>query len=473
MLSVIIPVYNRLENLKLCLASLAQQINPPDFEVIVVDDGSTDGLTGDWVADLNFDGMSGGKSTAWNWLGYLSGGPNKGFRGGRARNIGAFNANGDRYIFVDSDVVLNENALAAYAKASEAQPDCIIVGQYHWLPPVDWFEPELLWKAPSFDSLMQTVMSRQLLLSIPNDSPFGPDIRSADFTDDLTAIRKGSGLGALSGNISYPKNLFWQLGGFDERIVGHGGEDADLGLTADEAGTDWLFYKSIFGFHVWHPRDQKANSREVQANITFIDAKHGVGKYANAKKWTDSQDWSDPIHYHKHLSASLLKIGFDPQVYAYRENHYIKLSDPKWLIELGFKWDDVELVEPEFFADKIYSGDTQPLGPIVVQQVVSEPEVKLEPVVGDVPVIDDKAKHPSYYKKSNAGSILLREEHSETVFAVRNDYRMGINHPEWIIWLQFTPDQITVVADGYLKKFFEVGQTPDVNQIYTGEINRG
>jgi GT2 family glycosyltransferase len=46
--SFIIPTYNRLEALKLCLARLEAQ-SCKDFEVIVVDDGSTDG-TAEWVA---------------------------------------------------------------------------------------------------------------------------------------------------------------------------------------------------------------------------------------------------------------------------------------------------------------------------------------------------------------------------------------------------------------------------------------
>jgi hypothetical protein len=45
-LSIVIPCYNYARFLPDCLNSVFQQVNPPDFEVVIVDDGSTDN-TGD------------------------------------------------------------------------------------------------------------------------------------------------------------------------------------------------------------------------------------------------------------------------------------------------------------------------------------------------------------------------------------------------------------------------------------------
>ena len=43
MISVVIPTYNRARQLRSCLDALARQSAPADaFEVIIVDDGSTD-----------------------------------------------------------------------------------------------------------------------------------------------------------------------------------------------------------------------------------------------------------------------------------------------------------------------------------------------------------------------------------------------------------------------------------------------
>ncbi len=51
LISVVIPTYNRLPILRKCLDSLENQIlnvQIHDFEIVIVDDGSTDG-TVDWL----------------------------------------------------------------------------------------------------------------------------------------------------------------------------------------------------------------------------------------------------------------------------------------------------------------------------------------------------------------------------------------------------------------------------------------
>src|SRR5947199_9684516 len=51
--SVVIPTHNRLEVLAEVLQALEFQQGPPSFEVVVVDDGSTDG-TADWLRSRSF-----------------------------------------------------------------------------------------------------------------------------------------------------------------------------------------------------------------------------------------------------------------------------------------------------------------------------------------------------------------------------------------------------------------------------------
>ncbi len=356
MISVVVPVYNRRENMAMCLSALAHQEAPPTFEVIIVDDGSTDGLR-EWLGDqygILTDRRWPHEGEYGFWIGkqaiqirYLNGGPNKGFRGGRARNIGAFNCDrgADRLYFVDSDVILTDTALQALDVAHKAQPQAIIAGPYYFLPPHNWQVSELasLRHANSWDELREKV---DLKLDETLTVQYGNDLggRTA-FANEPYAVGKGGGLGALSGNISYPVTLFWQLGGFDEKITGHGGEDADLGLTADEHNADWLFYRPMFGWHLWHTRDQKKNAKEVQVNIEYIDLKHGVGRYANAPKLAnDAKDWTWPGHYHKHHGTQLVKIGFDNTVWAVREGHRLGLTRFEWVARLGFEVVDINLV---------------------------------------------------------------------------------------------------------------------------------
>jgi glycosyltransferase involved in cell wall biosynthesis len=93
-LSVIIPVYNEELSLEACIESLGAQTHP-DFEIIVVDDGSTDETL---VILKNLEKTL----------------PNFKFvkqfhRGaGAARNLGAKNAKGDVLVFVDADMTFDK-----------------------------------------------------------------------------------------------------------------------------------------------------------------------------------------------------------------------------------------------------------------------------------------------------------------------------------------------------------------------------
>lgn len=95
--SVIIPTYNRLAYLKDCLASVKAQSWEP-IEIIVVDDGSTDG-TVDWLQVAHPDIRLIRRENA---------GP------GAARNYGAAEACGEYLAFLDSDDLWPSWALATY-----------------------------------------------------------------------------------------------------------------------------------------------------------------------------------------------------------------------------------------------------------------------------------------------------------------------------------------------------------------------
>lgn len=95
-ISVIIPAYNEEKHIKKCIESLLQQ-KYPDFEIIVVDDGSIDGMT-----QILNDFASQQKIilTKQNHLGP-----------GHARNLGVSLSSGEILVFVDADMVFNEDFL--------------------------------------------------------------------------------------------------------------------------------------------------------------------------------------------------------------------------------------------------------------------------------------------------------------------------------------------------------------------------
>src|SRR3972149_6804264 len=96
-LSVIIPTYNEKKSVGECLGSLAGQTYP-DFEIILVDDGSTD-KTLDILAGLRE------KIPNLRIFEQLHKGP------GTARNLGAKKASGEILVFVDADMAFEKNFL--------------------------------------------------------------------------------------------------------------------------------------------------------------------------------------------------------------------------------------------------------------------------------------------------------------------------------------------------------------------------
>ncbi len=105
-LSVIVPFYNKPENLARCLAGLRAS-TLAEFELLLVDDCSTD------PEAVRIAEESGARCVRME----RNGGP------GIARNAGARHATGEVLVFVDSDVVVHAEALAALQRVFAERPD--------------------------------------------------------------------------------------------------------------------------------------------------------------------------------------------------------------------------------------------------------------------------------------------------------------------------------------------------------------
>ncbi len=113
-LSVLIPTYNRREILRRCLRSLSRQtLAPEKYEVIVIDDGSTD-RTEEMLAAFQMD-----SSLRWQHISHT--GPSG------ARNRGLEMAKGEFVVFVDSDLIVVPEFLASHLEAHRAKPQSKLV----------------------------------------------------------------------------------------------------------------------------------------------------------------------------------------------------------------------------------------------------------------------------------------------------------------------------------------------------------
>ena len=118
-ISVVIPVHNGGDGLRRCLEALAASSRPPD-EIIVVDDGSTDG-SGELARQqgarvIRLDDQPHGPAFA--------------------RNRGAEIAQGDVIVFIDADVAVHPGTLARMATCLTEEPDiAALFGSYDAEPP--------------------------------------------------------------------------------------------------------------------------------------------------------------------------------------------------------------------------------------------------------------------------------------------------------------------------------------------------
>ncbi len=105
MISVIVPVYNTPDELKLTLKSLVNQ-SERDFEIIVVDDGSIEPIDS-VISNFQFPIL--------NFRIKHGGAP-------KARNYGFSKSHGEYVLFCDADMILDRECLAKMRKALDENP---------------------------------------------------------------------------------------------------------------------------------------------------------------------------------------------------------------------------------------------------------------------------------------------------------------------------------------------------------------
>jgi glycosyltransferase involved in cell wall biosynthesis len=206
--SVVIPTYNRQPILEKCLRALETQKLSPDtpvegYEVVVVDDGSTDG-TVSWLKNTAAE-FPHVQVFEQNHLGPAA-----------ARNLGVECARGDTIIFIDSDLVVTETFLQAHA-------DALNQGQ----------------KKLGTDRLFT----------------YGSVINTCNFEHPTSEPYKLTDFSAAyfaTGNVAIDRKWLEQAGLFDTRFQLYGWEDLELGVRLKQLGLTLIKCPEAVGYH-WHP----------------------------------------------------------------------------------------------------------------------------------------------------------------------------------------------------------------------------
>lgn len=195
-ISIIVPTYNRKEQLKRCLEYLDKQTLPVnEYEIIIVDDGSTDN-TPEIINKTNNK-----KNIRYFFQ------ENKG--PAAARNLGISKAKGEIIAFTDDDCILDKDWLHAIDKAFKENPDVSCVK------------------------------------GMTKNSQFGI------ISNSLDKYIYGRTTSGATNNIAYKKKVLQELTGFDESYI-FCYEDVDLKWRFRLKG-----YKRIFcpDMIIWHPHE--------------------------------------------------------------------------------------------------------------------------------------------------------------------------------------------------------------------------
>jgi glycosyltransferase involved in cell wall biosynthesis len=207
--SVVIATRNRAALLDEALASLRAQAGVPEFETIVVDNGSRDATRE--VAERH--GVT-----------YLfEGRPNRSL----ARNAGIAAASGEFVLFIDDDVVLPPYFVAAHARAHS-------------------------------ESIFPRVVTGPII-NVP-----AADVRP------VPTLRNGSNAYFCTCNVSVPRSALEAVGGFDESFDKYGWEDTELGVRLRHFDVRRRF---VWEAYLWHIKPPETETLDAALEKTIEKAR--------------------------------------------------------------------------------------------------------------------------------------------------------------------------------------------------------
>jgi GT2 family glycosyltransferase len=185
---MVVPIHESADTLEVCITALLAARGPDD-EIIIADDGSTDGgwtaLPGPVVEQVSV-------VTSPTNIGR-----------GPVRNLGAATATGDVLVFVDADVAVHHDALELLRSAFAADPNCAaVIGSYD--------------DKPAHQGIVSQY--RNLLH------------HHTHHTRGSTATHFWTGLGAVR------RDVFTDMGGLDEHTWARNMEDVEFGHRVVDAG---------------------------------------------------------------------------------------------------------------------------------------------------------------------------------------------------------------------------------------------
>ena len=324
-ISVVVATYNQKERLRLVLSGLENQSIPSDcFEILVVDDGSTDG-TGAMLNSLNMQNLK-----------FESFETNQGRC--RARNRGIERAYGPLVVFLDGDALPAPDLLQCYLEAyKENGQKSVFCGYQYVLPDLEYFQD------PQTGSLLEISLPYSLRrrLALHQDkmiitegmvcNEFDSIVEKAteggypfesvrtmqqEFCDlcEIVAEPAIGWIGLYPHNVAIPLKLLEKVGGFDVTIPFC--EGWELGYRLRAAGGQFISTQAS-SYHLYHhhnfsdPEKAKTEGVKRHAAVEYMARKHSDALVRLIHFWW-AHLWPNPFLPEESVIDSL--IEFD-QIY--------------------------------------------------------------------------------------------------------------------------------------------------------------
>lgn len=247
LVSIIIPVHNHFSDTLNCLKSLSEINDKIPFEIIIVDDCSTD------ESKLIFQNCKN--------LRYIRNESNLGFL--RSCNIGANNALGDYLLLLNNDTLVLPGWLENLIKTFHVYSNTGLVGSKLLYPDGTLQEAGgIIWEDGGGLNFGR------------NDDPQKPEynyLRNVDYCSGAS--------------ICVPKKLWIDLKGFDELFVPAYYEDTDLAFRIREKGYEVLYQPQSEVIH-------------LEGKTSGTDLTSGVKKYQEINREKFLSKWKDKIGFY-------------------------------------------------------------------------------------------------------------------------------------------------------------------------------
>jgi glycosyltransferase involved in cell wall biosynthesis len=329
-ISLVIPTHNQKERLRLVLCGVAQQTLAKEcFEVLVVDDGCTDG-TREMLGEMRLSN-----------LGIISQRPNQGRN--RARNAGIEAAQGELVVFLDGDALPAPDLLERYWEAyQERGEQAVFCGFQYSLPELEYFQdPQkgTLMEVPMPSVLKDYLEARREGMVLTEEMirrdfaavraraceggyPFPELKEKEEQVSRLLALDPGAvcgWVGFVPHNGAIPRRLLDQAGGFDEAIPFS--EGWELAYRLRHAWGARIYGVQANSYHLYHhhqfadPQERLVRYRAIE----YMVAKHQDDRLRLLYFWLASL-WPDYLIPQEALVHDLVEL----------ERCYRELPEETW-----------------------------------------------------------------------------------------------------------------------------------------------